>query len=171
MPGLGGPLIEARVSYGALVGRGVLGSLRFDAKGRREHCAGLQHGPDRTDALLGLRECGRYDGGIDRTADVVVECDGGEDRRVLCTTVAARRNGEASDRLTSAPKQSHHGPAGAGGKTAEKELERARADAGLGRVERIVGCERVRAGRYDEAHAFLMDGVGAEFHVTSLCEW
>jgi hypothetical protein len=86
---------------------------------------------------------------------------------VFGATVAARGDGEAGYGLTGTPKQSDHGAAGARGKTGEKQLEWARADAGLSGVERIVGRKRMRTGRNDEAHALLMDGVGAEFHETS----
>jgi hypothetical protein len=73
----------------------------------------IEHGPDGADAFLGLRECGRDDGGIDRTANDIVERDGREDRRVFGAAIAARGYGEAGYVLTRAPKQHDHGAAGA----------------------------------------------------------
>ena len=89
--------------------RVVREALRLDAEGGRERCARPEHGPDRTDAFLGLRECRRDDGGIDSTVNDVLQRDGSEDGGVFGTTVATRGNGKTSDGLTSAPKQGDHG--------------------------------------------------------------
>ena len=89
--------------------RVVHGALRLDAEGRRECCAWPEHGPDRTDAFLGLRECRRDNGGIYRTVNDVLQRNGGKDGGVFGTTVARGGDGKTSDGLTSAPKQGDHG--------------------------------------------------------------